>query len=64
MIDEADYVFVMEQKHFKIINSNSIKKYGQKIRVLNIPDIYKYNQKELIDILEERVGDIIHEILV
>lgn len=52
----ADTIFVMETKHASIINNHTQEKYHNKIVVLDIPDIYKYYQDELISILKERVA--------
>jgi len=51
----ADIVYVMEQRHKKQINEHTERKYRHKITVLNIPDRFKYYQKELIEILEEKI---------
>jgi len=51
----ADIVYVMEQRHKKQINEHTERKYHHKITVLNIPDRFKYYQKELIEILEEKI---------
>ena len=51
----ADEIIVMEKKHRDLINSHTAENYAKKIRVLNIPDVYKYYQKELIELLEEKV---------
>lgn len=51
----ADIVFVMEEKHLKLINQNTSNKYNNKVINLSIEDIYKYYQKELIDILLAKV---------
>jgi len=52
MMEWADKVYVMEHKHKKIITKNVGDKFNKKITVLNIKDIYKYYQKELIEILD------------
>jgi len=54
LMEWADLVLVMEHRHFKIIKSASGNLYIKKIEILNIPDIYKYYQKELITILEDK----------
>ena len=54
-LEAADTIFVMESKHQKWINQNSIGKHGNKIILLNIPDRFKYYQKELIQLLEDQV---------
>ncbi len=46
----------MENKHKELINHNSSKSYHHKVTVLEIPDKYKYYQKELIDILESKIN--------
>lgn len=51
----ADIVFVMEVKHLKLINQNTSNKYNNKVINLSIDDIYKYYQKELINILLTKV---------
>mgnify|MGYP002138035419 FL=1 len=56
MLEWADVVLVMEKKHLEIINKNTESKYSKKIIVLNIDDIYKYYQKELIEILEQKAN--------
>ncbi|MCH2224607.1 MAG: phosphotyrosine protein phosphatase [Crocinitomicaceae bacterium] len=53
----ADVIIVMEQKHRKAIESLTKDKYRKKISVLNIPDHFKYNQKELIKLLIEKTSD-------
>lgn len=56
----ADKIIVMEEKHREFIRSISKEKVGAKLTVLGIPDIYEYNQKELIALLEEKVDSIIN----
>jgi len=51
----ADEIIVMEKKHKDFINRLSSQNYSKKIRVLNIPDYFKYYQKELVEILTEKV---------
>jgi predicted protein tyrosine phosphatase len=48
----ADLVIVMEEKHSRIITKNGGSHFRKKIKVLSIPDRYKYYQKELILLLE------------
>jgi predicted protein tyrosine phosphatase len=54
LMEWADTVLVMEDKHRKAIRQNGGAQFGKKIRVLGIPDRYKYYQRELIELLEER----------
>ncbi|WP_323788992.1 phosphotyrosine protein phosphatase [Psychroserpens sp.] len=52
----ADLVYTMEEKHRKIINKHSNRIFNSKIKVLHIPDIYKYYQKELLELLDCKVS--------
>lgn len=52
----ADMIFVMEDNQRSEIAKRFPKQYMQKqIISLNIPDVYNYNQTELINILKEKV---------
>lgn len=51
----ADVIYVMEKRHKDLINKHTSASYSKKIRVLHIPDRFKYFQKELIEILEEKI---------
>lgn len=52
----ADVVFVMEDAHRKEIAKRFPGLYMEKrILSLNIPDIYYYNQPELVEILRQKV---------
>ena len=57
-LEWADKVFVMENKHLKAINEIFGKGYFHKLEVLNINDIYTYNQKELIELLYNKANSI------
>jgi predicted protein tyrosine phosphatase len=51
----ADIIFVMENKHAKLIKQHSSSlKIGNKLIVLGIEDVYTYYQRELIEILEAK----------
>ncbi|MFK8165117.1 MAG: phosphotyrosine protein phosphatase [Lewinella sp.] len=54
LMEWADTVLVMEERHRKAIGQNGGARFGKKIRVLGVPDRYKYFQRELIELLEER----------
>ncbi|MFD0766369.1 low molecular weight protein tyrosine phosphatase family protein [Mucilaginibacter lutimaris] len=56
MLDWADVVFVMENKHRDIIKQQFDARHKQ-IQVLNIPDEYQYNDPELIEILKAALAD-------
>ena len=55
MLEWAEKVFVMEEKHRQWIKTNIKGKYDHKISVLGIPDIYVYGGKNLIDILRQKI---------
>jgi predicted protein tyrosine phosphatase len=55
----ADLVIVMEEKHRRLIVENGGSEFGKKIKVLAIPDRFKYFQKELIDLLEQKAMPLI-----
>ena len=55
ILERADLIFVMEQKHKKQITDYVNGKFKKELTVLNIPDLYKYYQKELLEILDRKV---------
>ncbi len=55
MLQWADVVYVMENKHRTEIMKHVGSAYNKKISVLSIPDDYGYYQKELINILINKV---------
>lgn len=55
MLAWADLIVVMEHKHKKWIDTNTIQNTIGKLVVLNIPDVYKYYQPELIHILKQKM---------
>ena len=55
LMEWADVVMVMEQKHKHIILKEGGIRYQEKIQVLSIPDDFTYYQEELISILKHRV---------
>jgi predicted protein tyrosine phosphatase len=56
LLDWADTVYVMENKHQKQIkNHQQGKKYGHKIKILGIKDYYEYNDPTLRELLREKV---------
>lgn len=54
LLEWADIIFTMEEKHKNIIQENTLSNVAYKIKVLNIEDIYTYNQPELIEILDSK----------
>tara|TARA_R110002049_G_scaffold1346_1_gene10231 strand:+ start:13120 stop:13446 length:327 start_codon:yes stop_codon:yes gene_type:complete len=55
LLQWADKVFVMEKRHLDQIQKHTGSEYYKKITVLNIPDIYKYYDAELIEILNDKI---------
>lgn len=63
-ISWADVVIVMEEAHRREIAKRFPKQYMQKrIISFDIPDIYHYNQPQLVEILKERVEELLHPLL-
>jgi len=62
MLIWADRIFVMENKHTQQIKNSTSNKYRNKIIVLAIEDKYSYYQKELIDILCDKINSYFHQI--
>ena len=54
MLEWADIIFVMENRHAKLIKEHTSNRFGSKIVILAIEDRYKYYQKELIALLIEK----------
>ena len=55
MLEWADTVWVMEQKHADRIKQHTQDQYINKIKVLDIEDIYPYNSPALIELLSQKV---------
>ncbi|TYA55696.1 low molecular weight phosphatase family protein [Formosa maritima] len=56
LLEWAEIVYVMEQGHLEQIQKHTSSRYYSKIKVLGIPDVYKYYDSDLIGLLEEKVG--------
>lgn len=56
LLEWAAVVYVMENRHLEQIQKHASSNCYQKIKVLEIPDIYKYYDSNLITILEEKVS--------
>ena len=52
--DWADIILVMENRHRKAIQEQLGSAFNRKVKVLGIPDRYKYYEKELIDLIEQK----------
>jgi len=59
LLDWADEICVMENKHREWIRSNGKKKFDKKISVLQIQDIYVYGEMELINILTKKMDHLL-----
>lgn len=58
-ISWADLVVVMEEQHRREIADRFPKQYMQKrILSLGVPDVFQFNQPELIDILKSKVDEL------
>ena len=59
LLNWADSIVVMEKNHRNFIRKHFPEIYGtKKIVCLYIPDDYDYMQKELIEILKDKVEDV------
>lgn len=57
MLEWADKIFVMEDMHIERINQNSAINFDEKLVNIDIPDIYKFMEEELIMLLQKRVNE-------
>ena len=57
----ADTILVMETEHRARIKDQYTEASSRKIEVLNIPDEYEFMDKELIEILQIKIGQIVYE---
>ena len=55
LLEWAEAVYVMRKRHLEQIQKHTGSAFYSKIKVLNIPDIYKYYDGCLIALLEEKV---------
>jgi predicted protein tyrosine phosphatase len=56
MLEWADKIFVMEDMHIERIHKHSTINFDEKLVNIDIPDIYLYMQKELVELLLDRVS--------
>src|SRR5690606_36649708 len=54
ILEQADLIYVMENSHKKEIKNFINGRFKKEIIVLDIKDIYKYYQQELIELLEKK----------
>ncbi len=59
LLEWADVIIAMQEKHRKFINENFSGVDQKKIKVIHIQDRYGYYQKELIDLLKQKVEPLI-----
>ena len=62
LLDWADIIIVMENKHRALIKKAHYNIDHNKIEVLQIQDRYRYFQKELIDVLRQKVTPILDQL--
>jgi len=55
ILEQADILFVMENIHKKEVKNFINGRFKKEIIVLDIKDIYKYYQHELIELLDEKI---------
>lgn len=55
ILEQADLIFVMENSHKKEVKNFINGSFKKEIIVLDIKDMYKYYQKELIELLDEKI---------
>lgn len=55
LLEQANIIFVMENSHKKEVKNFINSRFKKEIIVLDIKDIYKYYQTELIEILDEKL---------
>lgn len=56
ILEWADLILVMENRHKKELTHFSKEKYDYKIKILHIPDRYNYGQPELIELLQTKTA--------
>ncbi len=56
MVDWADEIFVMEYRHRDIVKQN-FRLNGLALTVLDIEDIYQFNDPELVEILQVSLAE-------
>ncbi len=55
-LQAANIIYVMETKHSEAIRTEFGSVFHHKIKILHIKDHYKYNDRELIELLLQRVA--------
>ncbi len=61
LLNEADLILVMEQKHFKFIKEKLGTAYTAKMKVLGIQDIYDFGDAGLKELLLEKTKQYLQE---
>lgn len=57
MLETADRIFVMEEKHREWIEKATGSRFTHKLVNLDIPDVYRYMDDALQDVLAEKMKD-------
>jgi predicted protein tyrosine phosphatase len=59
LLEWADNIFLMDDEHYHILRDifgeEIFDIYGEKMVVLNVPDMYAYRDEQLVNILKEKV---------
>ena len=55
LLEWADLIFLMEPRHQNAAKKMGKGNYGTKMKVLHIPDRFKYYQTDLIELFREKV---------
>lgn len=62
LVDWADFIFVMEQKHEQFIQSNFNIIHTTRVRTLNIKDVYTFMEPKLIQRFQDSIFPLIEKI--
>jgi predicted protein tyrosine phosphatase len=63
-LDWADTIIVMEESQRKELSKRFPKQYLKKqILCLSVPDVYFYNQPELIEVLKEKMSKLVEPLI-
>jgi predicted protein tyrosine phosphatase len=60
MLEKADRIFVMEDKHLWWIVNATGNRFALKLVNLEIPDVYRYMDESLLDVLRIKMKDHLH----
>lgn len=61
MLEAADRIFVMEDKHLWWIVNATGNRFAHKLANLEIPDIYRYMDEALLEVLRRKRNEILYD---